>query len=74
MSDEIDPWTASGVLMLNILAPVSQCERGVISERTEDALAHKKPNRERIVGMPYGWQYARDGIHLEANAKVQAII
>ena len=58
--------TASGVLVLNILASVGQQERGVISERTKDALAHQKANRERIGGAPYGRQLACDGVHLDA--------
>jgi site-specific DNA recombinase len=60
--------------VLSILAWVSLWERGVISKRTKDALAHKKANRKRTGGVPYGWQLARDGVHLDANAKEQAII
>jgi len=74
VGDQIDTRTASGVLVLNILASVSQWERGVISERSKDALAYKKANREQTGGVPYGWQLARDGVHLDANAKEQAII
>jgi site-specific DNA recombinase len=74
VGDQIDTRTASGVLVLNILASVSQWERGVISERTKDALAHKKAKHERTGGVPYGWQLTRDGVHLDANAKEQAII
>lgn len=69
MADSIDTQTASGLLVLNILALGNQRERGVISERTKDALAHRKANRERTGGVPYAWQLARDGVHLDVNVK-----
>jgi site-specific DNA recombinase len=74
VGDQIDTRTASSALVLNILAPVSHWERGVISEPTKDALAYRKANREQTGGVLYGWQLARDGVHLDANAKGQAII
>jgi len=60
--------------VLSILASVNQEERRVISERIKDTLAHKKATHERIVEVPYDWQYTRDGIHLEANAEEQPIV
>jgi DNA invertase Pin-like site-specific DNA recombinase len=62
------------VLVRSILSLVSQSQRKVISERTKDALAHKKANRERTEGAPYGWQLPRDGVHLDVSAEEQAII
>jgi DNA invertase Pin-like site-specific DNA recombinase len=74
VADQFDTRTASGVLVHSILALVSQEDRKVISERITGTLAHQKATHERIVGVPYSWKYTRDGIHLEANAKEQAII
>jgi hypothetical protein len=59
--------------VLNILTLVSQEEPRVISERITDILAHKKPKHERIMEVPYGWQLARDGVYVVANAREQGV-
>lgn len=55
MLDAIDTRTASGRLVLNIMATVSQWERETIGERTRDALAHIKASGVRLGGEAYGW-------------------
>ena len=74
VADPFEPWTANDVLVLSIIASVSQEERGVISEGIRDILAHTKATHEQIVGGPYGWQDTRDGIHRDAHAEEQAIV
>ena len=64
VSKQIDTCTAEGRMVLNILAAVSQWERETIGERTAEAMAYKRQQREYTGGEPpYGWQLAADGIH-----------
>lgn len=56
VSEQIDTRSASGRLVLNILASVSQWEREIISERTRDVMRHKQEHGEYIGGhIPYGF-------------------
>ena len=59
VSEHVDTATASGRLMLNLLASVSQWEREAIAERTSLALAHKRENGLVYGRTPFG--FARDG-------------
>lgn len=54
VADSIDTRTAAGRLVLNVLMSVAQWEREAISERTKDALAHKRSMGERIGAIPFG--------------------
>jgi DNA invertase Pin-like site-specific DNA recombinase len=75
MSEQIDTRTAAGRMVLNILAAVSQWERETIGERTAEAMAYKRQQREYTGGAPpYGWSLAADGVHLDPHADEQAII
>jgi site-specific DNA recombinase len=57
VSKQIDPRTAAGRMVLNILAVVSQWERETIGERTAEAMAYKRRQREYTGGEPpYGWR------------------
>ena len=57
VSEQIDTRSASGRLVLNILASVSQWEREIIAERTSDAMRHKQSQGEYIGGgAPYGFR------------------
>lgn len=71
--DKFDTDTASGRMILSILTTVSQWEREVISERTKAVLAHKKANGERVGTIPFGYQLAKDGVHLEINPNEQIV-
>ena len=75
VSEQIDTRTAAGRLVLNVLASVSQWEREAIGERTSAALAHKKACHEYTGGkVPYGWELASDGCHLEPHQGEQDVI
>jgi DNA invertase Pin-like site-specific DNA recombinase len=75
VSEQIDTRTAAGRMVLNILAAVSQWERETIGERTAEAMAYKRQQREYTGGEPpYGWRLAADGIHLDPHRAEQAII
>jgi site-specific DNA recombinase len=75
VSEQIDTRTAAGRMVLNILAAVSQWERETIGERTDEAMAYKRQQRQYTGGEPpYGWQLAADGIHLAPHLAEQAII
>ena len=57
VNEQIDTRSASGRLVLNILASVSQWEREVIAERTRDVMRYKQQQGEYIGGhIPYGFQ------------------
>jgi DNA invertase Pin-like site-specific DNA recombinase len=57
VSEQIDTRSASGRLVLNILASVSQWEREIIAERTRDVMRYKQNQGEYIGGyVPYGFE------------------
>jgi site-specific DNA recombinase len=63
VAEQLDPRTASGRLVLNILAAVAQWERETISERTRAALRHKRSKGEFTGGeVPYGWKRGEAGM------------
>ena len=73
VSEQIDTRSASGRLVLNVLASVSQWEREAIGERTSAVMQSMKANGLYCGGSaPYG-QSLEDGI-LVNNAQEQAII
>ncbi len=75
VSEQIDTRSAAGRLVLNVLASVAQWERETIGERTAEAMAYKRTQREYTGGEPpYGRQVSGDVIHLEPQAQEQAII
>ena len=51
-----------------------QWERQTISERTRDALRHKRSNGERTGNVPYGFRLAADGKHVEPDSAEQAAV
>jgi site-specific DNA recombinase len=53
LQESLDATTASGRLMMNLLASVSQWEREVIGERTRDALQHLKAQGKRYCHTVY---------------------
>lgn len=57
VSEQMDTRSATGRMVLNILASVSQWEREIIAERTQDAIRYKQSQGEYIGGeVPYGFQ------------------
>jgi len=73
VSDNFDTTTANGKLVLNILGSVAQWERDIISERTRDALAHKKSERQIYSPLPLGFEAGEDGRMVE-NEKELSIV
>ncbi len=75
VNENLDTRTASGRLVLNVLASVSQWEREAIGERTSDALKHKAAIGEYTGGVvPYGYKLARDSVRLLDNPQEQKVI
>jgi len=73
VSEQIDTRSASGRLVLNILASVSQWEREIIAERTRDVMRHKQKQGEYIGGhIPYGFDVING--ELVANLLEQQVI
>ncbi len=77
IQEAVDTGTATGKLFRAIVTSISEWERGVIGERTREALAYKRRNGERIGTIPYGFALAKDRKHLvpvPAEEKVLAQI
>jgi len=64
IQEAVDTGTATGQLFRNIVTSLSEWERGVIGERTREALAYKRRNGERIGPLPYGYTLDGDKKHL----------
>jgi site-specific DNA recombinase len=67
LTESLDTSTASGRLMLNLLASVSQWEREAIAERTSFALAHKRRNGYVYGSTPYGYRREKDRLVPDDN-------
>jgi len=77
IQEAVDTSTPTGQLFRNIVTSLSEWERGIIGERTREALAYKRRNGERIGTVPYGFTLTKDGTHLmpvPAEEKVLAQI
>jgi len=72
ITDKIDTKTAAGKFLLTILSALAQMERDQISERTIDALAHKKKAGEWCGRVPFG--YKIEGNHLIEDADAMKAI
>lgn len=74
VAEQVDTRSASGRLVLNVLASVSQWEREAIGERTRDVLASKRARGERVSRhAPFGFRVADDN-RLERDEREQAIL
>jgi DNA invertase Pin-like site-specific DNA recombinase len=72
IQDRIDTTSAAGKFLVTILSALAQMERDLISERTVDAMAHKKRNREWCGRVPFGYQI--EGTRLVENpAEIETI-
>lgn len=75
LSERIDTTTAAGKMVFRMLAVLAEFERDQIAERTACAMQRKAARSEFCGGeVPYGWQLAADGVHLEPEAAEQAVI
>jgi len=74
IQESVDTSSASGRLFHNIIACLSEWERGVISERTRDALRHKRSNGQLAGEVPFGYRIGEDGKTLEPIPEEQEIL
>jgi len=74
LSEKIDTTTATGKMMFQMLAVLSEFERNLTAERTTAALQHKKANGERTGSIPYGFKLAVDRVKLLKDKTEQALI
>jgi site-specific DNA recombinase len=72
VSGTIDPYTADGRMLANILASVDAAERERTGERSRRALLGKRERGEWIGRTPYGWR--RVGKHLERDEEQQQVL
>jgi site-specific DNA recombinase len=72
VSENVDTSSASGRLLLNLLASVSQWEAEAISERTSIALRYKKSQGLVYGRTPFG--FIRDGARLVRDPESQAVL
>lgn len=70
----VDTRSPMGRFFLTVMAAAAEMERNLTRERTRAIAAHKKRNKERVGMIPYGFQLAEDGKHIEENSKEQRII
>jgi len=74
VSEQIDTRSASGRLVLNVLASVSQWEREVIGERTSVAMQHLKAAGRYTGGqVPYGFQLDAEGQLIESESEQRVL-
>jgi site-specific DNA recombinase len=74
LSEKIDTTTATGKMMFQMLAVLSEFERNLTAERTSAALQHKKAKGERTGSIPYGFKLAMDKVKLLKDKTEQALI
>jgi DNA invertase Pin-like site-specific DNA recombinase len=74
LSEKIDTSTAAGKMVFRMLAVLNEFERDQISERTRNALAHKKSKGERVGSIRYGYCLSDDGKTLVENPVEQKAI
>lgn len=60
------------MLLRGLVDLFAQYERAMIRTRTAAALSVKRSRRERTGQIPYGYQLAGDGLHLEENPAEQS--
>lgn len=72
VAENLDTRSASGRLVINLLASVAQWEREAIGERTASSMQAKRIMGEYTGGHPpFGYELAANGSHLVANAREQ---
>jgi DNA invertase Pin-like site-specific DNA recombinase len=74
VAEALDTGSAAGRLVITIMSAVSQWEREAISERTRDALGHKRSLGERVGNIAFGSRLSDDRHHLEPDPTEQAAL
>lgn len=73
VTEKIDTFSASGRLLLRLMASIAEWERETIAERTSSALSQKRKRGERTGGsLCYGWNQV--GNKLVENPQEQSVI
>ncbi len=74
VAEALDPGSAAGRLVLNIMVSVSQWERETIGERARDAMDLKRSRSEHLGNAPYGFRLAADKKHIEPDRGEQSTL
>lgn len=74
ISEKIDTTSAAGKMVFRLLAVMAEFERDLVSERTTNALQHKKAQGGRVGSIPYGKRLDSDGKTLIDDSAEQEII
>jgi len=72
VTERIDTQSAMGRFFFTIMAACAEMERNLISERTRDALRHKKANGQVYNHAPFGWD-AVDGTLVTNGDELEVI-
>ncbi len=62
------------MLMRRMVDAFSEYERQIIRARTKAALAVKRAKNERVGHVPFGYQLAADGVHLQPEPAEQRVV
>jgi DNA invertase Pin-like site-specific DNA recombinase len=71
ISEKLDTGSAMGRFFFTLLASLAEMERGIVSERTAAALAHKRTKGEATGHAPFGWKLCADGVRLKRDGEEQ---
>lgn len=74
ISEKIDTTSAAGKMVFRLLAVMAEFERDLVSERTTNALQHKKAQGGRVGQIPYGKRLDIDGKTLVDDPAEQEVI
>jgi DNA invertase Pin-like site-specific DNA recombinase len=74
VGEQVDTRTATGRMVLNVIATISQWERERIGERVRDMHRVKRARGERVGKLTYGYRVGPDGRALEPHPEEQAVI
>ncbi len=73
ISEKIDTTSAAGKMVFRMLAVMAEFERDLVSERTSNALQHKKAQGGRVGSIPYGKRLGDDGKLVDDEAEQEVI-
>lgn len=71
LTEKLDTGSAMGRFFFTLVASLAEMERGIISERTAAAHAHKRSKGEATGHAPFGFKVAEDGSTLEPDPDEQ---
>ena len=74
LSEKLDTKSAVGEFLFTLMVSLAQMERKLIRERTAAALQSKKSRSEQVGKIPFGYELAVDGVHLEPEPNEQTVI